>query len=166
MGFPRFFLYFFSIFSILFPHFSYAQIIFKELPGYKFNYSEKDLFDVTETRNVISLDGRWQVYNASDKEQKRVKVDLPSVFEGDGVLVFEKTFTLTKEQISNNKFKICFLGLNYSADISVNNIIIYRHTGGRFSFNLDLPKDIINSDRNNILSVKLNYKRMLKIQFP
>ena len=158
MGFPRLFLYFISLFSILLPHFSYAQIIFKELPGYKFNYSEKDLVDITETRNVISLDGRWQVYNASDKEQKRVKVEIPSVFDGDGMLVFEKAFTLTKEQISNNKFKIYFLGLNYSADISVNNIIIYRHTGGRFSFNLDLPKDIITSDKNNILSVKLNYK--------
>ena len=158
MGFPRLFLYFISFFSILLPHFSYTQIIFKELPGYKFNYSEKDLIDVTETRSVISLDGRWRVYNANDKEQKRVKVDIPSVFDGDGVLVFEKAFTLTKEQILNNKFKICFLGLNYSADISVNNVIIYRHTGGRFSFNLDLPKDIINSDRNNILSVKLNYK--------
>src|ERR1035437_2963432 len=158
MGFPRLFLYFISLFSILLPHFSYAQIIFKELPGYKFNYSEKDLVDITETRNVISLDGRWQVYNASDKEQKRVKVEIPSVFDADGVLVFENAFTLTKEQISNNKFKIYFLGLNYSADISVNNIIIYRHTGGRFSFNLDLPKDIITSDRNNILSVKLNYK--------
>jgi beta-galactosidase len=158
MGFPRLFLYFISLFSILIPHFSYAQIIFKELPGYKFNYSEKDLIDITETRNIISLDGRWQVYNASDKEQKRVKVEIPSVFNGDGVLVFEKAFTLTKEQISNNKFKIYFLGLNYSADISVNNIIIYRHTGGRFSFNLDLPKDIITPDKNNILSVKLNYK--------
>ena len=157
MGFPKNFLYFFPFFSILLPHFSYTQILFKELPGYKFNYSEKDLIDVTETRSVVSLDGRWQVYNATDKEQKRVIVDIPSVFDGDGVLVFEKAFTLTKEQISNNKFKIYFLGLNYSADISVNNIIIYRHTGGRFSFNLDLPKDIINSDRNNILSVKLNY---------
>lgn len=158
MGFPRIFFYFFSFFSLLLPHFSFAQIIFKELPGYKFNYSEKDLIDVTETRNVISLDGRWQVYNANDKEQKRVQVNLPSVFDGDGVLVFEKAFTLSKEQILNNKFKIYFLGLNYSADISVNNIIIYRHTGGRFPFNLDLPKDIIKSDRNNILSVKLNYK--------
>jgi beta-galactosidase len=158
MGFPKLNLYFFVFFSILLPHFSYTQIIFKELPGYKFNYSEKDLLDVTETRNVISLDGRWQVYNANDKEQKRVIIDLPSIFDGDGMLVFEKAFTFTKEQISNNKFKIFFLGLNYSADISVNNIIIYRHTGGRFSFNLDLPKDIINSDRNNILSVKLNYK--------
>jgi beta-galactosidase len=158
MGFPRFYLYFISFFSILLSHFSYPQIIFKELPGYKFNYLEKDLIDITETRNVISLDGRWQVYNANDKEQKRVKVEIPSVFDGDGVLVFEKAFTLTKEQISNNKFKIYFLGLNYSADISVNNVIIYRHTGGRFSFNLDLPKDIITSDKNNILSVKLNYK--------
>ena len=158
MGFPRLFLYFISLFSILLPHFSYAQIIFKELPGYKFNYSEKDLIDITETRSVISLDGRWQVYNANDKEQKRVKVEIPSVFDGDGVLVFEKAFTLTREQISNNKFKIYFLGLNYSADISVNNVIIYRHTGGRFSFNIDLPKDIITSDKNNILSVKLNYK--------
>jgi beta-galactosidase len=158
MGFPKLFLYFFVFFSILLSHFSYTQIVFKELPGYKFNYSEKDLLDVTETRNVISLDGRWLVYNANDKEQKKVIVNLPSVFDGDGMLVFEKAFTLTKEQISNNKFKIYFLGLNYSADISVNNIIIYRHTGGRFSFSLDLPKDIINSERNNIISVKLNYK--------
>src|ERR1017187_9033813 len=146
MGFPKHFLYFFTLFSILLPHFSYTQIIFKEFPDYKFNDSEKDLFDVTETRNVISLDGRWQVYNSNDKEQKRVKVDIPSVFDGDGVLVFEKAFTLTREQVSNNKFKICFRGLNYSADISVNNFIIYRHTGGRFSFNVDLPKDIINSN--------------------
>ena len=157
MGFPKLFYTSSSFFSILLSHFSYTQIVFKELPGYKFNYSEKDLLDVTETRNVISLDGRWLVYNANDKEQKS-NSQLPSVFDGDGMLVFEKAFTLTKEQISNNKFKIYFLGLNYSADISVNNIIIYRHTGGRFSFSLDLPKDIINSDRNNILSVKLNYK--------
>jgi beta-galactosidase len=158
MGFPKLFLFFFSFFSILFPHFSYSQIIFKELPGYKFNYSERDFFDINETRNVIPLDGKWQVYNANDKEQKRVKVDIPSVFNGDGVLEFEKSFMLTKEQVSNNKFKICFLGLNYSADISVNNVIIYRHTGGRFSFNVDLPKDILITDRNNILSVKLNFK--------
>lgn len=158
MGFPKLFIYIFSLLTLLLPHFSYPQIIFKEMPGYKFNYTEKDLFDITESRNVISLDGKWQVYNANDKEQKRVNVNLPSVFQGDGVLVFEKAFGLTKEEISNNKFKIYFLGLNYSADISVNNVIIYRHTGGTFSFNIDLPKDIIYTNRKNILSVRLNYK--------
>jgi beta-galactosidase len=158
MGFPKFLLYLFVIISVIFPHFSYPQIIFKELPGYKFNGSEKDLFDFNEFRSVISLDGRWQVYNNNDKERKKVTVDVPSVFDGEGSLVFEKSFSLTKEQISNNKFKIFFLGLNYSADISVNNIIIYRHTGGRFSFNVDLPKDIMNADKNNLLSVKLSFK--------
>lgn len=158
MGFPKYFLFFFTIILLLFPHFSYSQIIFKELPGYKFNFSERDLLDITETRNVISLDGRWQVYAANDKEQKKVVVEVPSIFEGDGVLVFEKAFTLSNDQINNNKFKIYFLGLNYSADISVNNIIIYRHTGGRFPFNIDLPKDILKYGKNNILSIKLNYK--------
>jgi beta-galactosidase len=158
MGFPKHFLYFFTLILLLFPHFSYSQIIFKELPGYKFNFSEKDLLDITETRNVISLDGRWQVYAANDKEQKKVVVEVPSIFEGDGMLVFEKAFTLSNDQINNNKFKIYFLGLNYSADISVNNIIIYRHTGGRFPFNIDLPKDILKYGKNNILSIKLNYK--------
>jgi beta-galactosidase len=158
MGFPKYFLFFFTIILLLFPHFSYSQIIFKELPGYKFNFSERDLLDITETRNVISFDGRWQVYAANDKEQKKVVVEVPSIFEGDGVLVFEKAFTLSNDQINNNKFKIYFLGLNYSADISVNNIIIYRHTGGRFPFNIDLPKDILKYGKNNILSIKLNYK--------
>jgi beta-galactosidase len=158
MGFPKLFLFLFVFFSISLPHFSFSQIIFKELPNYKFNYSEKELLNISETRNVISLDGKWHVYNANDKEQKRINVEIPSVFDGDGVLVFEKAFTLTKEQVSKNKFKIYFQGLNYSADISVNNVIIYRHTGGRFPFNLDLPKDILNSDKNNILSVKLNFK--------
>jgi beta-galactosidase len=158
MGFPKLFSYFFIYFSIILPHFSYSQIIFREIPGYKFNYSEKNLLDITETRNVISLDGTWQVYNDNDKEKIRVNVELPSVFEGDGILVFEKSFTLTKEQISNNNFKINFLGLNYSADISLNNKIIYNHTGGRFPFNLDLPKDIIKSNKKYTLSIKLNYK--------
>jgi beta-galactosidase len=158
MGFPKLVFYFFVLISLLFPHYSFSQIIFKELPGYKFNYSEKDLLDITESRNVISLDGKWNVYAANDKQQKRVVVEIPSIFEGDGILVFEKAFSLSKEQISNNEFRIYFLGLNYSADISVNNIIIYRHTGGRFPFHIELPKDIINSGKSNILSVKLNFK--------
>ena len=158
MGYPGIFFYFFALILTFLPSFSYSQIIFKELPGYKFNYSEKDLLDLTEYRKVISLDGNWQVFAANDKEQKRVTVGVPSVFQGDGVLVFEKSFPLSKEQLNNNKFKICFLGLNYSADISVNNVIIYRHTGGQFPFSLDLPKDIINTDRRNVLSVKLLFK--------
>jgi beta-galactosidase len=158
MGYPGIFFYFLILITTFLPSFSYSQIIFKELPGYKFNYSDKDLLDITETRKVISLDGNWQVFAANDKDPKRVTVGVPSVFQGDGILIFEKSFSLTKDQLTNNKLKVCFLGLNYSADISVNNVIIYRHTGGQFPFSLDLPKDIINTDRRNVLSVKLLFK--------
>jgi beta-galactosidase len=158
MGSPGLFLYILLLFSTILPSFSYTQIIFKELPGYQFNYVANSFLDITESRKVISLDGRWQVYAANDKEQKKVVVGVPSVFQGNGTLIFEKWFNLSKDQLINHKFRICFLGLNYSADISVNNVIIYRHTGGTFPFNVDLPKDIINTDKSNVLSVKLTFK--------
>jgi len=158
MGYPGLFLYILILFSTILPSFSYSQIIFKELPGYQFNYSNNSFLDITESRSIISLDGRWQVYAANDKNQKKVIVGVPSVFQGNGTLIFEKWFNLSKDQLNNHKFKICFLGLNYSADISVNNVIIYRHTGGTFPFNVDLPKDIINPDKSNLLSVKLTFK--------
>ena len=158
MGYPGYFLYIFILFSTILPSFSYSQIIFKELPGYQFNYSANSILDITESRNVISLDGKWQVYSADDKDQKKVTIGVPSIFQGNGTLIFEKWFSLSKDKLNNHKFRICFLGLNYSADISVNNVIIYRHTGGTFPFNVDLPKDIIKADKSNLLSVKLTFK--------
>ena len=59
-----------------------------------------------------------------------------------------------------------FLGLNYRADIAINNIIIYRHTGGEFPFTIDLPRDILKSDAANLLTVKLYYKLDSKITIP
>jgi len=158
MGYPGLFLYILILFSTILPSFSYSQIIFKELPGYQFNYSTNSSLDITDSRSIISLDGKWQVFAANDKEQKKVIIGVPSVFQGNGTLVFEKWFYLSKEQLNNHKFRIRFLGLNYSADISVNDVIIYRHTGGTFPFDVDLPKDIIIADKSNLLSVKLTFK--------
>jgi beta-galactosidase len=72
-------------------------------------------------------------------------------------MIFERSITLSREQISENKMEIHFLGLNYTADISINNNIIYRHPGGEYPFTLDLPRDLLTSDKRNTLSVKLNY---------
>ncbi len=158
MGYPGLFLYILILFSTILPSFSYSQIIFKELPGYKFSNAANSLLDVSESRSVIPLDGKWQVFAANDKDQKKVTINIPSVFQGDGSLIFEKWFPLSKDQLTNHKFRICFLGLNYSADISVNSVIIYRHTGGTFPFHVDLPKDIIYTAKSNLLSVKLTFK--------
>ena len=137
---------------------NYGQIVFKELPNYKIRTTDSLFFDITQSRKIIPLDGEWQIYSSKDKEIKKVFVNVPSEFEGDGVLIFEKNFSLSKDEINNFKMKLFFLGLNYTADISINNQIIYRHSGGEFPFSLDLPRDILKEGSNNLLSVKLYYE--------
>ncbi len=157
MGFHKYKFQFLFIALLLFTPSSFSQIIFKELPNYKIQSSDSVLFDLSRTRSIIPLNGSWIIFPADDAEQK-FQVGVPSIFKGSGELIFQKKFTLSKNQINNNKMKIVFLGLNYTADISVNNSIIYRHSGGTFPFQLDLPKDILHSDKDNILSVRLFYK--------
>jgi len=158
MGFPKYISLAFLVLIILFTQSANGQIVFKELPDYHINISDSSFFDIGTTRNIIPLNGTWSVYPASDKNKTKVTVSVPSIFKGEGDLVFEKEFSLTRDEILNHKMKLDFLGLNYTADISVNGVIIYRHSGGSFPFQFDLPRDILHFDKSNILTVKLFYK--------
>ena len=144
--------------AIIFIRPAFSQVVFRDLPNYKLNTSDQLFFDITETRNIISLDGNWKVYPSDDDKKQKVDIRVPSIFEGKGDFTFEKSFQLTNDQINNHKISLVFFGLNYSADISVNKVIIYRHPGGEFPFTVVLPRDILTSDKDNLLSVKLSYK--------
>lgn len=144
--------------AIVFIQTATAQVIFRDLPNYKLNSSDQLLFDITSTRNIFPLNGSWQVYSTDDEEKQKVSISVPSIFEGKGEFVFEKSFTLNQQQINDHKISLNFFGLNYSADISINRIIIYRHPGGEFPFSLSIPRDILKSDKSNIISVKLSYE--------
>ena len=135
-----------------------GQIIFKNLPAKDLVTDDSLFLDIGETRKMLSLHGKWSVYQANADNVEKVSVEIPSVFEGESNLLFEKSFNLTSEEISNYRLKLVFMGINYSADISLNNISIYRHAGGEFPFSLDLPPDILHSDKANILSVKVSNK--------
>ncbi|MGD1006157.1 MAG: glycoside hydrolase family 2 TIM barrel-domain containing protein [Ignavibacteriaceae bacterium] len=137
---------------------SSGQIIFKELPDYQIKSSDSSFFDIGSTRSIIPLDGTWEVYSPNSKEDEKVSVSIPSIFQGDGELIFDKYFNLSKSDIQNHKMKLVFLGLNYTADISMNGVIIFRHSGGEVPFQFDLPKDILRSDGRNVLSVRLYYR--------
>ena len=150
-------LYNLFIAAIIFIQTISAQVIFRDLPNYKINTSDQLFFDITDTRDVISLNGNWKVYPSDDDKKEKVSVRVPSIFEGKGEFIFEKSFPLTNAQLNNHKISLNFFGLNYSADISVNKVIIYRHPGGEFPFTVSLPRDILRSDKDNIISVKLSY---------
>jgi beta-galactosidase len=143
---------------LLFCGFVSGQVIFRELPDYKLTTEDHTFFGITDTRNVILLNGKWNVYPADRDMGKKVSVNVPSVFEGDAELIFEKKFTIKEYERLNNSFELVFLGLNYRADISINEVIIYRHAGGEFPFTIELSRDIFRIDSVNLLSVRLFYR--------
>lgn len=151
------FLHLLTIILLFLSNLLIAQVVFKQLPGYELKIQDKAFFEITETRNIILLNGKWSVYPAEEQEDK-VTVNIPSVFEGEGEFIFETTFQLTDDELNSNSFELVFLGLNYRADISVNGIIIHRHTGGEFPFSIEMARDILKSDADNIISVNLFYK--------
>jgi beta-galactosidase len=157
MGFPKILAYFISFFLIP-GNFSLSQILLKDLPGYSLSTSDSSFFNLSEKREILLLNGKWKVYSTSEKEIKKVDINVPSIFKENAELIFEKSFLVTANQLSGKKTKLHFLGVNYLADVIVNNIVIYRHSGGEYPFTVDLPRDILYSDRENILALKLNYQ--------
>jgi len=147
-------------------HFSFSQVIFREVPDYKIHLTDSLFFDLTETRSIILLNGKWSVQPADDDKAQKVTVSVPSIFEGEDELVFEKEFELSKSQISENTLELVFFSINYTADISLNNTIIYRHSGGEYPFKVTLPRDILRNDRKNVLSLKLIYELNSKNSIP
>ena len=101
-----------------------GQIIFKNLPQKDLLVDDSLFLDIGKTRKIQSLHGKWNVYRANTNKIEKVNVEIPSVFEGEANLVFEKSFKLSSSDISDYRLKLNFLGLNYSADISLKQ---YQH---------------------------------------
>jgi beta-galactosidase/beta-glucuronidase len=144
----------------------FGQVVFKEIPNYEIRSSDSLFFDITATRSIIPLNGKWSVRPAGDEDAPKVEVNIPSVFEGEGELIFEKEFELTRNQVVKNTLELVFFSVNYTADISLNKTIIYRHSGGEYPFKVQLPRDILKSDGKNLLSISLNYKLDSKNSIP
>jgi len=157
MGIPKIFISL-TFFLLFFSHFSFSQIVFKEIPGYRQDFSDSSFFGLSRTRSIISLNGNWVVYSAEEEDPKKINISVPSIFTGEANLTFEKTFNLNRSQVLDKKIKLCFLGLNYLADIIVNDIVVYRHRGGEYPFTVELPKEILHVDKSNILTVNILYE--------
>ncbi|MBA4250355.1 MAG: hypothetical protein C0425_02300 [Chlorobiaceae bacterium] len=135
---------------------SFSQIFVRDLPNYTLNTDQLRFLEKSSVRNILLLNGKWEIYSADDEEKEKTTIFVPSIFEGDAELVFEKKFEITSEQLNNNNFELHLLALSYTAEISLNGSIIFRHTGGDFPFSVFLPKDLIKSNSANTLSIKIN----------
>lgn len=135
----------------------FAQVKVKSLPGNNFSNIDSSFFGSSSYRRIIPLDQGWKVYHESRPENKTT-VNIPANFEGESSLIFEKEFAVSQPDIDNSVLKLVCLGINYSADISLNGLSIYKHLNGEIPFGIELPGDILRSDRNNRLTIKVTHQ--------
>lgn len=128
----------------------FAQIRIKEITSTL--TSETPNFSSTVLREVISINNDW-TFKTIDSEKEGVKLNVPATYNSNDVVVFQKNLNLSHADIINYNFKINFLGISYSADIFLNDIVIYKKAGGNIPFEIELPNDLITLDGNNILKV-------------
>ncbi|MCU7496602.1 MAG: hypothetical protein HF314_06810 [Ignavibacteria bacterium] len=153
------------LFWLAFANILLGQIRIKELPRFDLLKQDSLFLNVSHSRNVISLDGKWSVYEKNNRDD-RTPVSIPSNFRGEEELTFEKNIRLESRQVKNGRLELVFLGLNYSAEITLNNFVIYKHPGGEFPFRIELPRNIVKLDKNNVLTVKINHKLSSEFTIP
>lgn len=130
----------------------YSQIRIKEissdLPKHLTNYSN------TETRKFIQFNDNW-ILTPENSESNGVKINVPSRYTSDETIIFKKSFEFSPEIISINDLKVHFLGISYSADIYLNDVVIYTKPAGNIPFSLLLPNDLLNAAEKNTITVKV-----------
>lgn len=122
-------------------------------------------FSNTITRKIIPFNQNW-TFAKVDSDEKGVKLNVPAIYTSNEVVVFQKRIDLSSFNIKNNVFKIHFLGIINSADILLNDVIIYKKAGGNIPFEIELPSDLITKDAKNILKVVVKSELDSQISIP
>lgn len=144
------------LFVLLFSSLNFSQFRISQLNS-NFDQLNDSLFlDITESRGIQLLNSNWKAYFAENPESS-INVSFPSSFTSDEIIIFEKKLELDGTLIRDNFLKLHFLGINYAAEISLNNANLYKHVGGEIPFAIDIPENVINFDLENILRIKIHY---------
>ncbi len=141
-----------------------GQAKFTTAEGLATRDGDLDYLERSDTRTTISLAGGWNVRFADEPASSAKQVSVPSTFESESELIFEKTLPFTPS--SGKNYKLTFLGVSNKAEIMLNGRMIYRHLGGTFPFSFLLPRDLLKTSGANVLSVKVNGNLDKKETFP
>jgi hypothetical protein len=107
----------------------------------------------TPTRTKVDLAGTWQ-YSTDDENWHQVKV--PSSFDYVGTLTFQRKFSLNQDLVNNSSFRFVAFGINYDAEIFINDVFVGRHVGGYTSFGFDVPDNALQSGSENTIRIIVN----------
>jgi Glycosyl hydrolases family 2, TIM barrel domain/Glycosyl hydrolases family 2, sugar binding domain/Glycosyl hydrolases family 2 len=108
----------------------------------------------SSTRSIIDLSGTWEYSLDNGKTWGTVAV--PSAATISGKIIFTRKFDVPSDQISNNGFLFVAYGINYEAEVFVNEIFIGKHEGGYTSFSFLIPSNTLQVGRENVIRIVVN----------
>lgn len=112
--------------------------------------SDVGLHPDTPTRKKIDLNGEWS-YSFDRQNWSAVKV--PSAFNYEGEIVFLRKFSVDEETLTQRALKFVALGINYEAEVLVNDQFIGRHVGGYTSFEFEIPETALRLGSENVIQI-------------
>ncbi len=119
--------------------------------GHQQGYDEEILRQylmLTKNRNVLDLAGEWTV--TIDGITRKVQV--PSCYDYSGQSVFRKTF-IPGEEYRNKHFRFVSFGINFRADIRINNEFITNVNYGYSHIEEDLSENLIKIGEPNTIEI-------------
>lgn len=107
----------------------------------------------SSTRHTINLDGQWS-YSLDGENWHDVAI--PSSFDYEGKIMFQRRFSVERELLESMHFKIVALGVNNDAEILINDVFVGRHYGGYTTAEVDIPEGVLQFGPENTIKVISN----------
>ncbi len=107
----------------------------------------------TPTRTKIDLAGVWS-YSLDGETWADVKI--PSSFDLEGRMTFVRKFAIDEQLLASSAFKLVALGINYDAEIYVNDLFIGKHVGGYTTIEIEIPENTLQLGSENAIKVVVN----------
>jgi hypothetical protein len=140
-----------SIFILLFFHLSAsAQPIILENGQNTPGGTDTGIHLDTPTRAKIDLAGVWN-YSLDDETWGDVRV--PSSFDYQGRITFVRKFTVEEAMLNSSSFKFVALGINYDAEIYINDVFLGKHVGGYTMIETEVPDNTLQLGGENAVKI-------------
>ncbi|NUN68252.1 MAG: beta galactosidase jelly roll domain-containing protein [Bacteroidetes bacterium] len=113
---------------------------------------------------MIDLAGDWTY--SLDNGVTWNAVRIPAAADYTGKIVYRRTFSVTESSVSNNSYAFISYGMNYAADVYVNETFVGRHEGGYTSFEFAIPENVIQVGSENVIRVVVDNTLTYRTTFP
>ncbi|MDE3057959.1 MAG: YIP1 family protein, partial [Bacteroidota bacterium] len=134
--------------TLPFFHFAKSQDYFYENGS---NSRPGGLNFTSSTRSIIDLSGQWQYSIDEGKTWRDVLV--PSASNFVSRIIFTRKFEATPQMVGWNSFKLVAFGINYEAEVYINETYVGKHEGGYTSFSMLVPDNVIQVGSENVIRI-------------